>query len=346
MQHDHKDIEELLPGYFDGSISETDRVVIDTWKNLSHSNREIFDQSEKVWRSLRLLSEMERFHPKRALQQINRKISQKTSQRWWYIWQRVAAILVIPVLITAVWLSLGKTRNSLVAVAPSWQTFSTPPGVKAKFYLPDSTAVWLNSSSSITFPSEFSGDLRTVSATGEIFFDVTTRPDQPFIVSLDKIHIRVLGTRFNIINYQNEGNCEIILQEGNIELCSGTPDALTSLSPINPGELAIFDRNNNRINISHVDTEKYTAWIQGKLVFKDDPMDEVVRKLNRWFNVDIEVADPRILEYVYTATFQDESLDQILELLTISAPINYQVIPRNKQIDETFSAKRIILRKR
>jgi ferric-dicitrate binding protein FerR (iron transport regulator) len=346
MQHDHKDIEELLPGYFEGSISEPDRVVIEAWKNLSHSNREIFDQSEKVCRSLRLLSEMEHFNPRKALQQVNRKISQRTSQRWWYIWQRVAAILVIPILITAVWLSLGKNKNHHLAVTPSWQTFSTPPGVKAKFYLPDSTAVWLNSSSSITYPSQFVGDLRTVTATGEIFFDVTTNPDKPFIVSLDKIHIRVLGTRFNIINYPNEGQSEVILQEGKIELCTGTPGALTSLSPINPGERATFDRNNNRINIRHVDTEKYTAWISGKLVFKDDPMDEVVRKLNRWFNVDIEVADPRILEYVYTATFQDESLDQILELLTISAPISYQVIPRNKQGDETFSAKRIILRKR
>jgi transmembrane sensor len=346
MYIDQELTEELLPRYFEGTLSEADSNRVEVWRSMSPGNEEIFNQTEKVWRSMHLLSEMERYDPQKALQQINRSIRQKSGQRWWMIWQRVAAILVIPLLIAAVWLSLRKQPNTTYAEAPLVQTFSTPPGVKSGFILPDSTSVWLNSSSSVTFPSHFTGDFRQVDVTGEVFFDVKNSSGQPFIVSLGKLNVRVLGTRFNVINYANEDRTEVILQKGKVDLCTGTAGQLRTLSELSPGEMAVYKRNNNAIDIRVVDTEKYVSWINGKLIFKDDQMDEVVRKLNRWFNVNIEVADPAILEYVYTATFQDESIDQILELLTMSAPIRYQVIQREKQDNGTFTAKRIILRKR
>jgi transmembrane sensor len=346
MQADQEHIEQVLNDFFNGSISEEDLRYLEEWKNLSPSNRETFSQAEKVWRSLQLLSEMKRYNPQKALQQINQRINEKTSQRWWFIWQRVAAILVVPLLIAAVWLSLRTATVATIAEGPTMQTFTTPPGVKAKFHLPDSTSVWLNSSSSITFPSYFSGDTREVEINGEVFFDVRTNPDKPFLVGLGKLHVRVLGTRFNVINYDQENRSEIVLQSGKVELCSGNIEHLRILSGMMPGELAIFNKTDNSIEIKSVNTEKYLSWINGMLIFKDDPMDEVVRKLNRWFNVEIEIADPSILEYVYTATFQDESVDQILELLTISAPIRYQVIRREKQENGLYSPKRIILRKR
>ena len=163
---------------------------------------------------------------------------------------------------------------------------------------------------------------------------------------MGRLHARVLGTRFNVINYDREDRTEIILESGKIELCTGTSEHPRSLSILNPGELAYFDKSVNSIKIFTVDAEKYVAWIGGKLIFKDDPMEEVIRKLNRWFNVEIEVADKAILDYIYTATFQNESIDQILELLTLTAPIRFQVLQREKQENETFTAKRIILRKR
>lgn len=346
MQNDQEHIEQLLPGYFNGILTEADKATVEIWKDLSQQNQEIFSQSEKVWQLLHQLSEMKRYDPQKALQQVNQKINQSTSQRWWNLWQKVAAILVIPLLITAVWLSLGKTRTELIVESPTWQTFSTPPGVKSMFYLPDSTVVWLNSSSSISFPSNFTGRFRQVDAQGEVFFDVRKNTEQPFIVSLGKIHARVLGTRFNVINYDREDRTEIILQSGKIELCTGAYDHPRSLSVLNPGELAHYNKSGNTINILTVDTGKYVAWIDGKLIFKDDPMEEVIRKLNRWFNVEIEVADQAILDYVYTATFQDEPIDQIMELLMLSAPITYQVAQREKRGNDTFTAKRIILRKR
>lgn len=346
MQNDQEYMEGLLPGYFEGTLSPADRARVEAWKNLNPDNEEIFRQSEKVWRSMHLLSEMERYNPQKALQQVNRKIRRSSTLQWWVVWQRVAALLVIPLLVSVVWLSLRENKPEEIAESAVWQTFSTPPGVKARFVLPDSTAVWLNSSSSVSFPSYFSGNVREIDAKGEVFFEVKSDPENPFIVMLGKIHVRVTGTRFNIVNYDRENRSEVVLQSGKIELCSGNTLQPQSLSLLTPGEQAVYNKNSQTINVKKVETEKYVSWINGKLIFKDDPMDEVVRKLNRWFNVEIEVADASIKEYVYTATFEDESIDQILELLSISAPIRYQVVQRQKQDNGMFTAKRIILRKR
>lgn len=346
MQNDQEHIEQLLPGYFNGILTEADKATVESWKDLSQQNQEIFIQSEKVWKLLHLLIEMKRYDPQKALQQVNRKINKKINLKWWNLWQKVAAILVLPLLLTAVWLSLSKTKTDIIVELPTWHTFSTPPGVKSMFYLPDSTAVWLNSSSSISFPSFFKGNFREVEISGEVFFDVTKKEETPFVVNMGKLHARVLGTRFNVINYDLEDRTEIILQSGKIEICTGTSEHPRSISVIDPGELVVFNKITNSINIKSVDPEKYIAWIDGKLIFKDDPMDEVIRKLNRWFNVEIEVAHPSILEYIYTATFQNESIDQILELLTISAPIRYSVVQHEKRENNTFSAKRIVLQKR
>jgi transmembrane sensor len=345
MINEQNQIEDLLPGYFEGTLTETDRSKVERWKQLSADNLEIFIQTEKVWKSINLLKEMEQYSPQQALQHVNRKIQKRTNPRWWFAWQKVAAILVVPLLIASVWLWVQPLNTTPAPII--WQTFSTPPGIKASFYLPDSTKVWMNSSSSITYPDQFTGDFRQVAIKGEIFFDVRKDLERPFIASMDKLHVKVMGTRFNVINYEKEDRMEVILESGRIELCSGTDlPELKTLSQMKPGELAVYSKKNHDIRIRNVDAGKYISWIDGKLIFKDDPMEEVIRKLNRWFNVNIEVKEQTLMEYVYTATFQDESIDQILELLTMSAPIHYTIVSRQLQEDNMFSAKRIIISKR
>jgi ferric-dicitrate binding protein FerR (iron transport regulator) len=336
----------MLPGYFSGEISGEDRAIVDDWRAESPDNEEEFRQLQKTWDSYPLLQEMEKYNAFEALRKVNDRIREKESRRWTVSFQRIAAILIFPVLAYTGFLIFK--NNSLKEVSksePVWQTISTPPGVKSRFFLPDSTAVWLNSSSSITYPVAFSWETRQVSIKGEAFLDVRKDQDHPFVVGLGKINVRVLGTRFDVINYENENKTDVILESGNISLFQQTGREEKVLTSLRPGEMAVFDKENNSLSIKTAQTEKYTAWKEGKLIFRDDPMDEVVRKLNRWFNVQIEVADPEISEYIYTATFRNESIDQILELLTISAPIRYQVIQREKKGD-IFSAKQIILRKR
>jgi transmembrane sensor len=336
----------MLPGYFSGEISGEDRAIVDVWRAELPENEEEFRHLQHTWDSYPLLQEMEQYNAFEALRKVNDRIREKDNMPWLTLFQRIAAILIVPLLAYTGYLVFkSQSLKELSKSEPVWQTICTPPGVKSQFFLPDSTAVWLNSASSLTFPMAFTGEMRQIKVSGEAFLDVRKDEDRPFVVELGKINIKVLGTRFDVIHYEQENQTNVILESGSISLLKGTGREQKVMASIKPGEMAVMGTEDFKPEIKAVQTEKYTSWKDGKLIFRGDPMDDVVRRLNRWYNVQIEVADPGINEYIYTATFRNETIDQILELLTISAPIRYQVIEREKKGD-TFSAKRIILRKR
>ena len=113
-----------------------------------------------------------------------------------------------------------------------------------------------------------------------------------------------------------------------------------------PGHRAVYDPLNNNLSVSGVDTEKYTAWKDGKLIFRDDSMVDVISRLERWFNVDIYVDDNRILDYEITARFSDETLDQVLTLLKLSSGIEYSVEKNSQLKDGDFTRTKIHLKKK
>jgi ferric-dicitrate binding protein FerR (iron transport regulator) len=188
--------------------------------------------------------------------------------------------------------------------------------------------------------------MRQVKLKGEAFFDVIKDPSHPFIVNAGKLNVEVKGTRFDVCNYPNEPISEVTLESGSVRLFEGNYTDKKTLALIKPGERALLDHNTDKLAVSRVDVEKHTSWKEGLLIFRDDKMDDIVIKLNRKFNVDIILQDPEIKEYIYTATFEDESLTQILGLLRISAPVNYKAYKPEQLADKTFSKQKIVLTKR
>ena len=344
---EHVDCDELFISYFSGILTEDDERELENWKDASEDNQMVFKNAEKVWQSLNLLQEMRGYNVSRALSNIHRKTEKSSDQiqkTFLFYWQRIAAIMLLPLLIVgAIYFIRAKLslNNSIV-----WQTISTPPGVKSYVQLSDGTFVWLNSGSNLSYPSSFSTGTRNVKLIGEAFFDVAKDEKYPFIVDLGKINIEVVGTKFNAINYEQEGQIEIVLASGKVKLFEKHENNSRLVSEMKPGQQAIYLKESNTISLKDVDAEKFTSWIGGKLVFRDDPMDEVVRKLDRWFNVQIEIADPDIGSYIYKATFQDETIEQILSLIKRTSPIEYSIIPGKELNDGSYEKDRIILRKR
>ncbi len=266
--------------------------------------------------------------------------------KFFTFFSKIAAVLIIPLFVYAIYLT-SKTTHSMLfkATAVVWQTVKTPTGMQTDFLLPDGSHIWLNSGSVLKYPVPFTTDKRQVELSGEAFFDVVKDPSHPFLVKAGKMNIEVKGTRFNVINYPNEMRTELILERGRVRLFSGNYEDNNTVTNIIPGEHVVLDNSQNKLEVSKVDVDKYTAWKEGMLIFKDDPMDEVVRKLNRWFNVDIILQSPELKEYVYTATFKDETLTQILELLKISAPVKYNITERKQLDDHSYSKRKIIITK-
>jgi ferric-dicitrate binding protein FerR (iron transport regulator) len=114
---------------------------------------------------------------------------------------------------------------------------------------------------------------------------------------------------------------------------------------LSPNEVATLNLSNNSLSKTAVnDLYKYTAWVNGRIVFFGDPIQTVVNKLGKWYNVEIIIADKRVESYRFTGTFMDESLEQILHILSLTSPMTYQIEPAKKQADDSMSRRRITLR--
>lgn len=260
---------------------------------------------------------------------------------------KAAAILILPLIAYSAYLTFKTpAKNHIETADLIWHSVKTFAGTQTDFMLPDGSHVWLNSGSVLEYPVAFAHDIRQVRLTGEAFFDVKKDPSHPFIVNAGKLNIEVKGTRFDVCNYPNESNSELTLESGSVRLFAGNYADKKTLALIKPGQRALLDNTREKLSVTEVDVEKHTSWKDGLLIFRDDKMDEVVLKLNRKFNVDISVQDAELKAYIYTATFEDESLTQILNLLKISAPVNYKAYKPEQLADKSFSKQKIVLTKR
>ena len=290
---------------------------------------------------------LDRLHHRIRLQEEESIGKHFRLNRFFGVFARVAAVIILPLFVYSVYLTSRTLKNTQIGTSQAvLQTIKTPVGMQTDFLLPDGSHVWLNSGSVFKYPASFAKDTRQVELIGEAFFDVVKDASHPFLVKAGKMNVEVKGTRFNIINYPEDPLTELILESGSVRLFSGDYNNQKTIAFIKPGELAILDNAQNKLSVSQVDVEKYTAWKEGMLIFREDQMDEVARKLNRWFNVEIVLQSSELKDYVYTATYRDETLPQILELLKISAPIKYNIIERKRLPDNSYSKRKIIITKR
>lgn len=335
----------MLPGYFSGDIPESDRLVIENWRKDSPENELIFQETLKAWEAIPLLHEMERFNSFDALGKVNRRI-EKQGKNWFTLIQKIAAILLIPLLGYTGYIINENNRLKQSDNAIQYQTISSRQGMVTQFDLADGTKVWLNSGSSLQFPSGFTAKKRTVRLIGEAYFEVTKNEHQPFQVQTNDVNIEVLGTSFNVVSYKNESRSEVVLVEGKVKLLSTNSNDEDVIETMIPGQRSIYSQESKQIKNENVSVEKYIAWKNGDLIFQDDNMEEVVRRLSRWFNVEIVINDPEIKSYVYKAAFRNENLTQVLTLLKISAPIDYTIEGNKLLPNGEYSKLKVYLMKK
>ena len=347
MNYGFRELEELLPGYLSGDLPDKDRVMIDEWRMQSPENELVFKESLKAWEAMPLLHEMEQFNSFEALKKINTRIVHQEKTRWWITVQRVAAILIIPLLVYTGYismrnLSLKRQQEEHIVM----QTISSRQGMVTQFDLADGTKVWLNSGSKLQFPNSFTGDLREVKLTGEAFFEVAKNEKQPFRVHAKDLKIEVLGTSFNVVGYEDEQLAEVVLVEGKVKLSAENDQVEKEFGVMLPGQRAVYSENSQKLEAQKVAVEKYIAWRDGNLVFRDDNMEEVAKRLSRWFNVEMIIDDPEIKGYAYKATFRNENLSQVLNLLKISAPIDYKITGNKPLPNGEYSKQKVYLMKK
>jgi len=163
-----------------------------------------------------------------------------------------------------------------------YNTLSTPRGGQYKIELPDGTLVWLNAASSLRFPTAFNNGERIVELNGEGYFEVAHKADMPFKVQLRSGAVEVLGTRFNVMAYQNETKVKTTLLQGAVKVTHNTYSAR-----LVPGQEASWAADGSNITVMPTDTEEAVSWKEGFFQFNKAPLADVMRQLQRWYNVEV-----------------------------------------------------------
>jgi len=260
--------------------------------------------------------------------------------------RNIAASLLLPFFGLSIIMSVKyySERSNKNPVSETYNEVLSSVDAITKVTLPDGSVVWLNRRSSLRYPASFDGDKRYVDLKGEGYFEVTHDDKIPFIVNTNNLQIIARGTTFNVMAYPEEDKVETSLISGNVELIKqlsgGKSEALYLM---NPADLTIYNKKSDEIAVRVIDDDRKFSWKNGKLVFTAEPMPEVIKKLSRWFNADIEINDAELLGLTLTATFVDETLPQVLELLTYISPISYTISNREVNADGTFSKRRVVL---
>ena len=246
-----------------------------------------------------------------------------------YSWaMRVAAVLVVALLVSNIFFLQKSAQNQWTG---QLQTITTPLGAKTNITLPDGSIVWLNSGSTISYPTKFRKN-RPVSLVGEAYFEVV-KSAKPFVVTTDYGEVEVKGTSFNVNAYNDDNTFETTLVEGSVAFkVAGAKNEVT----LKPSEQIV--KTDQGFSIKQVDTKYFTSWRDGKLIFNREPFPSFVKKLERWYNVKIEYDDRELDELWYTVTIEMESISEVMEMISKAAPVTYSF--NNKTRVFTIKAKK------
>jgi len=240
--------------------------------------------------------------------------------RWKYP-ARTAAIVGGVMALALLWtLAVGETDS--VAPSAEGKTFSTAEGQRATVRLSDGSEVYLNVDSRLTLDKDFDSARRIVHLEGQAYFSVTPSVDRPFIVQSAGATVEVLGTTFDVKAYPDEAETQVAVEEGKVTLrrSQAAPEDTVVLEALHLGTISGQHLQTTR---EGVDLTRHLAWTKGELVFDDAAFDEVVRKLQRWYNVRIDTDDVPAEVDRLNATFTDESLEEVLTAVAVGLDLQY-----------------------
>lgn len=218
-----------------------------------------------------------------------------------------------------------------------YNTLTIPYGKRFDIILSDGTHVFLNSGSSIKYPIKFiPGNLRKVFLEGEAFFDVTKDEKHPFLIEAQSLDVKVLGTKFNVTTYPGDSETEVVLVEGSVSLSSSENKSDGEQNVIlKPGFKGTFDNVEQTISTQNVNTSIYTSWVEGIIVFRNVPFEDIIKKLERQYNVTIINNNRDLAKEAFNASFEidRETIDEVLHYFNKVHQIKYKII-NNKVIIE------------
>jgi ferric-dicitrate binding protein FerR (iron transport regulator) len=209
----------------------------------------------------------------------------------------------------------GKLRYNLLLIGR---------GEEYHLTLADGTKVWLNSESQLKYPTQFADNIREVELEGEGYFEVVKNTKAPFIVKTMQMNVEVLGTSFNLSAYQNEEKVKATLVEGSVKVVANYGTEKPRI--IKPDVQAIFDINTNKIKLKQVDAQVYGRWREGVFAFNEDNLEEIMRRLARWYNIRVFYQDNDVRNYQFSGKLpRFKTCNELLEMIEKTTNVKFQI---------------------
>ena len=323
----------IIKKYLEGKTSESESEQVLSWLKDQRNEEESRRILGEIWSGsdIRLLGAKPDFNHMLDLvhDQINHQQTTDPLEEvqpavhrmigFYRVFSRVAAILILPLILLSTYLYFSQKNEYTQQASISTREIYTKPGTRIKIDLSDGTQVWLNDGTHFRYPEQFSGDQREVYVDGEAYFEVKSDAKHPFVVNNPMMKTVVTGTHFNINGYVADHFFEATLLEGKVGLERNNQTILLS-----PGEQVQFEEQGEKMIRKEVNPENSSAWINGQLIFKDEKLGTAIKKLSRWYNVEIILSDQELNSYLLTGTFQDEKLDQTLTLISLALPVKFR----------------------
>lgn len=330
-EHKYDNIENLLPRFCEGMTTEEETQLVEEWIEENESNRKIVNQTHALYLAADTLYVMQNLNVEKQLKNVKSRISRNKISGWEWT-KRIAAVVSIPLLIGI--LLVYMTQNEHQEIARMIE-IKTNPGMTTSIVLPDSTVVWLNSESSLRYPSSFNGDLRNVELVGEAYFDVAKDTEKRFVIStLHHSQIEVYGTSFNVEAYAKDNRVSATLVNGKIGFLFNDHTGITHKINLEPNHKLIYQLATGETKVYKTSCESETAWKEGKIIFNNTSMEDALNMLSKRYNVEFIVKNKNLKEEAFTGSFTTQRLERIMEFFRISTKINWRYLDSDVMTDE------------
>lgn len=300
---------ELLHKYFRGDASIQEEKQIMDWTESSADNYLQYLEERKIWNALII-------HYTKPAEKIVRFPNQNKS---FILWRGISIAASITLLFVISWTLFLKENQS----DEKYQSVLVPAGQRTQIILEDGTKVWLNANSQLTYPTNFGKKERKVSLEGEGFFEVTQNKEKPFIVKTHKYEIKVLGTTFNVLSYNNDKaqKFETILLTGSVDIVSNE----NKKNRINLRKNERVNEVNGLLQKKNITDFNYIRWKEGLICLDNEPFDSLMIKFSLYYDISIKIENPKVYQYRCTGKFrQSDGIEYALQV--IQKDLNFKYI--------------------
>jgi ferric-dicitrate binding protein FerR (iron transport regulator) len=316
--------------FLKGHATPNEQADLDHWLKEDEAHSQILFEIQQIYSLTSSIPPYFYADKEKAWKKIDRQ-TQSSGEKVRQLFNRLkftaAAVALLLVSLTMFWTyhtrTLDERRNFSEVVAP--------PGQKTMVVLPDSSIVWLNSGSSLKYNGNFNVKHREVLVTGEAFFDVKRNETKKFSVRTGILSVQVYGTAFNVKNYDNDMLQEITVSDGLISI----NDKTNELMQLKPGHQAVLNKTTNKLTFAIADPEIVSSWKNNELKFDNTPFTEMVKYMERWYGVNIDIDPSMIGKHNYTFKIKTETLTEILEKIKVMTPITYEINGKDVKIRYT-----------